>query len=149
MTQDRIWIVIADGSRAHILENRGRGTGTRAVEGRTYTHASDPSHEMGRDRPARTHDSAGPGRHAIEPRSDPHEKQKLDFARVLAAEIADAHSASSFDHLVLVAAHPFLGALRDALPKPIAALVRTEIAKDLTKTPAAELAGHLADAVPL
>lgn len=149
MKHDRIWIVVADGARAHILENRGRGTGAHAVEGRTYTHASDPSHELGHDRPTRSHESVGHARHAAEPKTDLHEKQKLDFARILAGEIATAQSAGLFDNLVLVAPHPFLGALRDALPKPVAALVKAEIAKDLTKTPAIELGGHLGEAVPL
>lgn len=149
MKHPRIWIVVADGSRAHILENRGRGTGAHRIEGRSYAHASDPSHDLGRDRPPRAHDSSSPSRHAIEPKTDLHERQKLDFARVLAAEIADAHAASSFDHLVLVAPHPFLGALREALPKPVASVVKAEIAKDLTKTPVIELAGHLGDAVAL
>ena len=149
MKPDRIWIVIADASRAHILENSGRGTGAQAVQGRSFRHASDPSHELGRDRPSRTHESSGPSRHAIEPKSDPHEKQKLDFARMLATELANAHAASLFDHLVLVAPHPFLGALREALPKQVAMRVKSEIAKDLTKTPAADLASHLGNAVPL
>ncbi len=149
MKPDRLWIVVADGSRAHILENRGRGTGAHAIEGRTYTHASDPSHELGRDRPTRSHESVGHARHAAEPKSDLHERQKLDFAQILAAEISEARAASLFDHLVLVAPHPFLGALRDALPKPVAALVTSEIAKDLTKMPAIETASHLGDAVPL
>lgn len=148
MKPDRIWIVVADGSRARVLETHGRGTGLHAVEGRSYTHASDASRDLGRDRPARTHDSAGPGRHAVEPKSDPHDAQKREFARIVAAEIGSAHAADAFDHLVLVAPHPFLGALREALPKPISALVKSEIAKDLTKTPVAELAGHLGDALP-
>lgn len=149
MKPQRTWILVADGSRAHVFENHGRGTGAHAVTGRSYTHASDASHDLGRDRPTRTHESVGNARHAAEPKSDPHEKQKLDFARILAAEITAAHAANLFDHLVLVAPHPFLGALREALPKPVADVVKSEIAKDLTKTPVADLAGHLADAVPM
>ncbi len=149
MTPKRTWILVADGSRAHLFENHGRGTGARAIEGRSYSHPSDAAHELGRDRPTRTHQSVGSARSAVEPKSDPHEKQKLDFARILAAELSEAKAASLYDHLVLVAPHPFLGALREALPAPVAEAVKAEIAKDLTKTPIADLAGHLADAVPL
>ncbi len=145
----RTWVLIADGSRAEILENRGRGTGIRALDGLSFEHASDPAHELGRDRPTRSYDSVGHGRHANEPKTNPHDEQKHDFARILVAELERAHANKAFDQLVLVAPPTFLGTLRKELPKNVAALVTSEIAKDLTKTPVIELPSHLGDAVTL
>lgn len=145
----RTWVLVADAARATVLENKGRGTGLHAVDGLSFTHDSDASHELGRDRPSRTHQSVGPGRSSVEPKSDPHTEQKRDFARILADALASGHARHAFDKLVVVAPPAFLGMLRDALPKPVADLVTAEIAKDLTKTPVIELAEHLAEAVAL
>lgn len=149
MKATRTWVLIADGARAAIYENRGRGTGLHALDGLSFDHASDPAHELGRDRPTRSYDSVGHGRHANEPKTDPHDEQKHDFARILVAALERAHADKSFDQLVLVAPPAFLGTLRKDLPKAVAARVTSEIAKDLTKTPSIELPSHLGDALVL
>lgn len=71
------------------------------------------------------------------------------FAEELSALLARHVQAGDFDRLVLVAPPRVLGALRDALPRDVAACVVAEIGKDLTGQPvrkleaaiAAELAG--------
>ena len=147
MKTERTWVLIADAARATVYETRGVGNGLQAVEGMSFHNDTPPSRDLGRDRPARTHDREGPGRHAIEPKTDPHREDKHDFARFLAGTLGDALARKAFDHIVLVAPPAFLGFLREELPKPVAAVVKAELAKDLTKMPTVELPGHLADAV--
>ncbi|NKB16242.1 MAG: host attachment protein [Sphingomonadales bacterium] len=145
----RTWVLIADAGRARVLENRGPGTGMRGVEGLELENETLPSRELGRDRPARTFDSEGKGRHAIDPKTDPHREQKRDFARTLAALLEEALKEGSYDRLVIAAPPPFLGDLRDALPPAVRAVVSSEIVKDLTKVPVPELQSHVASVLRL
>ena len=51
MKPTRTWIVIADGSRAHILLNEGSGKGLSIVPGSDFRHASPPKREIYTERP--------------------------------------------------------------------------------------------------
>jgi protein required for attachment to host cells len=51
----------------------------------------------------------------------------------------------AYDRLVIVAAPSALGDLRPAISEQVRAKVTGEVAKDLTKTPDGEVAGHLKD----
>jgi protein required for attachment to host cells len=149
MKSVRTWVLIADAGRARVLESRGPGTGLHAVDGLSFAQDTPPSRELGRDQPPRSFDSVGSGRHAMEPRNDPHRAQKLDFARQLADVLGAALAQKSFDKLVVVAPPPFLGDLRGVWPAPVAAAIVGEIAKDLTKAPTLELEAQLGDTLRL
>jgi protein required for attachment to host cells len=138
------WIVVADGSRAKIYVNRGRGKGIELLEHEISSEHPRTS-EMVRDGLYRTHESVGHSRHAIEPKSDPHRELKRDFAQVLAEMLDRRASEKSFDKWVLVAPPGMLGDLRQATSRRLRGLLRFEIAKDLTKASTHEVAGHLAE----
>ncbi len=145
MKPTRTWILIADGARARILENDGPGHGLKALEGMTFHGDHASTHEIMSDRTGRTHSSVGPGRSAIEAHSDPHRELKKKFAHQLADVLARALEIKAFDRLVVVAPPPALGDLRAALPAAVTAKISGEVAKDLTKTPNDEVAGHITD----
>jgi protein required for attachment to host cells len=105
----------------------------------------EPTHELVSDREGRSHSSVGPGRSAIEAQSDPHRELKRKFAHQLAEELAQGLQRKAYDRLIVVAAPSTLGDLRTALAPAVRAKVTGEVAKDLTKTPDAEVAGHLKD----
>jgi hypothetical protein len=74
MKPTRLWILIADGGRARVVLNSGPGRGIEQVTGLIFDAELPPSHDIGADRPGRTHESMGKTRHAIEPQSDPHQQ---------------------------------------------------------------------------
>ncbi len=88
----------------------------------------------------------GPGRSAVEPRRDLHEAAKEDFIKLVAEQIESEHGSGQFDSLVLVAPPGVLTELKQALAKPMAALVAGDLQKDLTKVPDHDLTGHLVPA---
>jgi len=149
MKPTRNWIVIADGAKARILENDGPGKGLNARPVDELRHALPPSRDIDADRPGRTHDRMGPGRHAMEPPTDAHREEKRRFADEIARHLNDAAQAGSYDRLVLVAAPKTLGDLRQALSKEAAAKLDGELAKDLTKIPDHDLPGHLGEVIAL
>jgi protein required for attachment to host cells len=145
MKTTRTWILIADGARARVLENDGPGKGLHEVEGLVFHGDHESTHEIMSDREGRSHASVGPGRSAIEAHSDPHRELKKKFAHRLAEALAQGLQRKAYDRLVVVAAPSALGDLRAALPAAVRAKVTGEVAQDLTKTPDAEVARHLAD----
>jgi protein required for attachment to host cells len=145
----RTWVLIADAARARVFETRGKGTGLTAVEDLALDAALAPSREIGSDRPGRSFDSVGTGRHAMESPSDPHREQKRQFARRIAEAIEARQAARSFDRLVVVAPPVTMGDLRAVLSDKVKAAVTAEVVANLTKTPASELPAHLAEHVPL
>ncbi len=137
MKEREMWIVVADGSRSKVFEVAGKGK----IEMKSETAVPHPpSRDINADRPGRTFDSAGEGRHAKEPPTDPHDKAEADFLHALARQLGAAHEKKEFAHLVVIAPPRALGILRTAYPKQLASAVTRELAHDLTgfETPALE-----------
>ena len=149
MKQQPTWILIADGARARVIESAGSGHGLAEVKGLDLRADHRPSHEIMSDRPPRSHESVGPARHAVEPRTDPHRELKRTFAHLLAQVLDERLARHEFDRLVLVAPPQFLGDLRNALSNKLRAALIGELAKDLIKLPDSELASHLSGVVKL
>jgi protein required for attachment to host cells len=143
------WILIADGSRARLFANQGRGTGLKPALDQEFIGVNRPSREIGSDQPGRAFDSAGFGRHAMEPPTDPHRYEKQRFANAIAGILDDARSKGVFDRLVVVAPPQALGDLRSQLSEGLRKVVAAELAKDLTKVPVHQLADHLREIVAL
>ena len=132
MKPTRTWILIADAGRARIFANNGVGKGLTEVTDGEYENPLPKTREIGSDKPGRTFDSAGEGRHAMAPRADWHEQAKEAFAKELADWLKSAHQANAYDRLVLAAPPKTLGDLRAELDPQVAKLVSAEISKDLT-----------------
>lgn len=145
MTVTRTWILIADASRAHVLTTRGPKTNLERIDEMTLASELPPTHEIVDDRQGRTFDSAGPGRHAYEPHTDPRRALKGDFAQVVAAMLDEQAREKAFDRLVVVAPPTMLGELRTRMSNAVRSMVTAEIDKDLTKIPDGDVARHLAD----
>jgi protein required for attachment to host cells len=95
------------------------------------------------DRPGRTFDSAGHGRHAMEPPTDPKRVEQHAFFTEVAERLEAAARGGKFDRLVLVAEPRALGELRRLLAPAVAAKVSAELDKDLTHLPPAEIGERL------
>jgi protein required for attachment to host cells len=144
MTKQPItWVVIADGEHARIVVAKEKGASYVTLREFTSQTVHASSHELGGDRPGRTQESATTVRHAIQPRSDPHEQGKQEFAREVAAALNDASAKNEFDHIVLVAQPRLAASLRAGFAEALRRKIVGRLQKDLTKVPDHELARHL------
>ncbi|MCP5432648.1 MAG: host attachment protein [Alphaproteobacteria bacterium] len=143
------WIVLADGAHARFFANDGPGRGIKALAGLDLDETIPPGRDIVSDRAGRSFDSAGPGRSAMEPQTDPREEAKRRFLDRVAARLAEKAREGAFDRLVVAAPPRPLGELRAALAAPVKERLHAELAKDLTKVPVAELPVHLADVLPV
>jgi len=137
------WVVVADGARAKVYLNDGPGKGLAEVPGTGLEGSHAPTREINADRPGRTFDRAGEGRHAKEPPTDPHREAKRKFARQVAELLQDGLNRGAYDRLVLVAPPQALGDLRGQLGKGVQAKVSGELGKDLTHLSVHELPAHI------
>ena len=145
----KTWIVVADGTQMRVFFNDGPGHGMSELADKARSTEIRPSRDIDADRPGRTHDSAGQGRHAMEPSSDSSRHAKRLFSTEIADEIKKAYYDKAFDRLVLVAAPSMLGDLRAALAKEVQDVIYHELAKDLTHLDERDLADHLRDILAL
>ena len=82
------------------------------MQDETATHAES---EVASDRPGRSFDIVGKGRHAMSQSESAQDHQTLVFARQVADYLNDAIAESTVTNLVIIAAPGFLGYLRSEL----------------------------------
>ncbi|MGI9499593.1 MAG: host attachment protein [Geminicoccaceae bacterium] len=102
-----------------------------------------PGRELAADRPGRSFDRGGEGRHSMEPRTDPRDVEQERFAREVSAALEQADRRERFDRLILVAPPTFMGLLRGILPPNLANKFGGELTKNLTKVAIRDLPDHL------
>jgi protein required for attachment to host cells len=141
----RTWLLIADGRRAKVFEADAQAAEFRSVEDMARETNLPKGREILADKPGRTFDSVGAGRHAKENPTDPRRQLKREFADLIVGELRKAVLARRFDRLILVAPPSFMGDLRVVLPKNLKDKVVGEVTSDLTNTPEQDLRSHLQD----
>jgi len=144
----RTWIVIADGSRAHILLNEGPGKPLSFIPGSDFRHPTPPNREIYTERPGRTHESGGVSR-SEEDRNDAHRQQKDQFVQTLIGFLKEKLSMKSFDRWVLVAPPEILSDFRNRMDHTLKDTLAGELAKDLTKIPSNKILDHLHGVLPI
>lgn len=144
MPKPIIWVLVADAARARLFQVEPRQTLTPALA-EELIGTNLRSREIASDRPGRTFDSGGQGRHAKEPPTDPARHAQGEFARDVVRLLEDKRTSHAFERLIVVAPPQFLGDLRGLMSPQLEDMVSAELAKDLSKLPVHELQDHLRD----
>jgi protein required for attachment to host cells len=139
------WVVVCDGRKALFLENQGDEKFPNLRVRETYEHDDAKTSDHGTDRPGRVHESAGPGRSAVE-QTDWHDQAEQEFLKRIAARLDDAIGKSETGSLIIVAAPRALGVLRPAYSQAVAAAIAAEIDKDMVNMPVYEIEKRLTQA---
>ena len=129
----RHWILVADGANARFLHFIDKKRWATTVDRQIFTAHADPSRKIGSDRPGRTFDSHGKGRHAIEPKVDLHEEKEKQFLASMVRKLEEAFEANAFDSVYVVAPPRALGIIRQLMPERLRARVSGETAGDYTR----------------
>ncbi|WP_299437039.1 host attachment protein [uncultured Rhodospira sp.] len=149
MTKPTTWVLVADAQRARLFEVEAGGR--RLGRSPLWETSTDvpPSREITSDRPGRTFDSGGEGRHAHEAPTDPQRLEKYRFARTVAEALGDGQRREQFARLIVVAPPKMLGDLRHELTDAVQQRVVAEYDKDLSKLPPEDIERHLDLGPPL
>jgi protein required for attachment to host cells len=118
MKHPRTWYVITDGGRARIVQKRDAQNAFDTHREFVSTDIHRHTHELGMERPGRTHESAGSAHHALQPREDLHRADKRNFVYEVARALNEATARDEFDRLILVAPAHALAELNHALDAP-------------------------------
>jgi protein required for attachment to host cells len=133
------WIVVMDSSRARIFSRAKRFSDLRPVEVLEEPDARTRERELVSDRPGRSFDSHGSGRHAMGSDSSTKDEILEEFARRIAHRIEAGRISGDFRHLILVAAPVLLGAIRPILSHSSRQLIVGEVSKNLAHHEAADI----------
>jgi protein required for attachment to host cells len=143
----KTWVLVAHRAGARLFESGVPGAGLRRIEEIPHPAGRLENRQIGSDKPGRSFDSHGAGRHALGKEHDEAETVAQAFAHKLAAHLDNARANNAFDKLVLVAEPRFLGMLRAALSAPTAARVSADVEKDLGHVSDHDLPAHLGGAI--
>ena len=138
----KLWVVVADQSKARIFTiDDPRGALLEVCE-LEHPEALEREQKLTSDRPGRSFDSMGHGRHAMGAKVEPGKQETIRFAKQVADYVQAAHNKGRFDRMLLVAGPPILGALRENL-KGLSGVKISEFEKNLGQYDAAEIRKHL------
>lgn len=138
------WFLLADGRRARVLVETKRGAALAAPPDLAMEISEDELYDV-QDRPPRSFDRVGAGRHAMDKGRSLHEQEEEKFLKRVAETVGEAEKHKRFDHLVIAAPPRALGILREKLPASARARIRAETPKDLLDEAAPALRERLTD----
>ncbi len=127
----KIWVVVADASRARIFT--ARTPADELTEQQTLTHPEGRLHEgdLVTDRSGRDRDSGGGGGHDMGHTADAREAEEDRFAIEVCDVLEQARVKDEIKKLHVVAAPHFLGMLRKHQSAALKKLVEGELPKNL------------------
>jgi protein required for attachment to host cells len=137
------WILVADSARARIFSVESATAPLKPVEQLVHPESRLHDRDINADRPGRSFDSFGAGRHATGSEVSPKEQESMRFAKTVADRLNQGRVENRFRRLTIVADPRFLGQLRDCIAPEVAKLVCSEIDKDLSKADDAAIREHL------
>ena len=142
-------ILVADEHVAKFFVNCGPGKGITPLPEFGLTREVYSSTSTITDQQGRVFDITGEGRHALEPRSDPKNKQAKAFLKMTVQTLEEAVRRKAFDRFILVAPPKAMSEIRRILPPQMRHNIRGELVKDLTHASTDELGRHLDKIFPV
>ncbi|MBY0475259.1 MAG: host attachment protein [Nitrosomonas sp.] len=139
----KIWILIANSGNATLFTADSPTASLTELMTFDNPDARAKQMELSSDRPGRSFDSYGEGRHAMATEVEPKEQEQIRFAKLIVDRLEQGRMENAFERLVVVAAPAFLGLLRTNFNAPLSSLLSLEINKDYTSLRADELRARL------
>jgi len=136
-----LWVVVADQSKARIFTVSDTSALLEAEE-LGHPEARELEQNLKSDRPGRSFDSKGKGRHAMSSPVEPAKQEAIRFAKQISDHIQLAHNEGRCGRLMLVAGPPLLGLLRENL-RSLSGMEISEVEKNLGQYDAVEIRNHL------
>lgn len=132
------WVVVCDGQKALILENRGDEVFPDLRMRYAMEHDAPPTHELGTDAPGRVQPSVGTARSAVE-QTDWHDAEERNFLKRVDTLLHRAVLAGDPKSVILVAPPRALGILRELASPQLRNAVEAEAEKDYVRKPVDEI----------
>jgi len=144
------WIVLANASRARILEREPEGGRLDELADLVHPQSREKGSELTSDRDGhaqKAHGDRGGLRTSFQPRTEPRQKEHAVFALEVSRYLEEAVTQGRCAGLVLIASDPFLGELRSHLGDAAKRVLGATIARDLTSFAGQDLARRVTEAL--
>ena len=141
------WIVVADAARARIFSTSGSKSPLEPVEQLVSPASRLKERDLVSDRPGRSFDSKGKGRHSMERQSSASEQIARNFAGQVADHLEAGRTSGQYRRLILVAEPRFLGLLNKKITSETEKLITTKIDKNLSRQSDQEIRTHLPERI--
>ena len=138
----KLWVIVADQSKARIFTIDDPRGALLEVSELKHPEALEREQKLTSDRPGRSFDSMGQGRHAMGSKVEPGKQETIRFAKQVADYVQAAHNKGRCDRVLLVAGPPILSVLSENL-KGLSGVEMSELDKNLGQYDAAEIRKHL------
>jgi protein required for attachment to host cells len=122
-------VLVFDGATARFFKGDAQSGWRPSAEMHSDLHRF--ARETGTDKGGRRFSLTG--RHAMEPRHDPHKEEKHDFVQRLVKTLDTAYDQRAFKRLIVVAPERSLGEFRKLASSRLMKLVVREVPKELTQ----------------
>ena len=137
------WILSANRSNASLFESDWPGKSMRRLQDISHPKGRLQNKDINTDKPGRSFDSMGQGRHSMGSDQDPIDHVAQQYASQLAELLNKGRLTNAYEKLVLIAEPKFLGILRAALDKNTALLVVQSVNKELLDVKEEDLEKYL------
>jgi len=128
---NRNWILVATASKAELYSQEKPGAELAAIREFSHDESRVLRQDLASDKPGRSYDSVGGGRHGMDPENSVREEESRRFAREVVDSLEQGLRDHEFAKLTLIAEPKFLGSLRKAMPAALSEHVSIEIPKNL------------------
>jgi protein required for attachment to host cells len=147
MTHHNDWYVIANASRARILERGHDAEPWVSIACLTHPQSRQKAARLADDRPGHVEGIGhGLGSTSYLPRTEPRHHEHEEFARAIAETVDAAVASGRCSGLILVASNPFLGVLKTQLGGQSNKILRKTVAHDYTNLSHTDLQARLSQA---
>lgn len=144
----KIWVLVTDSTRARIFTTSSSSGPLTEQETMTHLEGRQREQDLSSDKPGRSFDSVGNGRHNMEMSTSPKEQENIVFSKRIADRLRDAENKGEFDNLYIVAAPKLLGTLRNQLKNSISKKISGELNKNLAQLTVEQIREHLPERLP-
>lgn len=127
-----MWVIVAGGGAADVYRLSKPSSGLIRIDTIANDRADLRERDELSDRPGRSFDSIGSGRHSMEPPTPRKRTRESRYVADISARLARGNNDQLFGELAIIAAPRMLGAIRASLPGPLRSKVGLEIPKDLS-----------------
>ena len=135
------WIIVTDSVKARIFSRENKNSVLREVEDLTHPSGRKKASELESDKPGRSFDSRGQGRHSMEPAHTRRDKELMVFVEQI-SDYLSTHQ-DDYDDLIIISPPRLLGLLRKQLDKTVSRKVTQEIDKDMVKFTPDDIEKHI------
>lgn len=135
--KDTVWVVVAH--RAGVQFFDGTDKSPRLIKSLSFPQGRLKGRELITDKPGRSFDSYGEGRHATESKTSPTEHVEDSVASQIAQDLRAARIDKRYSRLILVAGPKLIGKLKHGLDSATSNRIVKIVQRDFAKLTAPEL----------